>query len=230
LKNRRNQASFEEEPAMSDKYLKSLVVEELEYEPSVNAEHIGVAVDDGVVTLSGHVGSYAEKVAVEQAVRRVKGVRAIAQEIDVRYPSDKKTADDEIARRAIQTIAWHAQVPDSVKVRVEKGWVTLTGTVNWQYQRQAAESAVRKLTGVLGVANLIKLADAAKSFDVRQKIEQALKRNAELDSNAIRVSVVDGTVSLEGKVHSWYERNIAERAAWSAAGVKAVDDKISIAV
>ncbi|RXF69894.1 BON domain-containing protein [Hansschlegelia zhihuaiae] len=215
---------------MTDKYLRSLVVEELEFEPSIDAEHIGVAVENGVVTLSGHVGSYAEKVAAEQAVKRVKGVSAIAQEIEVRYPNDKKTADDEIAKRAVQIISWHAQVPESVKVKVEKGWVTLTGKVDWQYQRQAAESAVRKLTGVVGVSNLIDLADAAKAIDVKQKIEQALKRNAELDVNAIRVSVAGGKVSLEGKVHTWYERNLAERAAWSAAGVKSVDDKISIAV
>ena len=214
---------------MSDAGLKSLVEEELEFEPSVNAAHIGVAVRDGVVTLTGHVASYVEKVAAEKAAQRVRGVKAIAEEIEVRYPYDGKRSDDEIARRAVAVLDWNTLIPSAVKVKVERGWVTLAGAVDWQYQREAAESAVRKLDGVVGVTNTIALKDRPKADDVKKKIEDALKRNAALDAAAINVTVANNRVSLSGQVHSWQERRIAEQAAWSAPGVKSVDDKISIA-
>ncbi|RXF73206.1 BON domain-containing protein [Hansschlegelia zhihuaiae] len=214
---------------MSDAGLKSLVEEELEFEPVVNAAHIGVAVREGVVTLTGHVASYAEKVAAEKAAQRVRGVRAIAEEIEVRYPYDGKRSDDEIAKRAIKVLDWNTMVPAAVKVKVERGWITLSGTVDWQYQREAAESSVRKLDGVVGVSNTIALTDRPKADDVKKKIEDALKRNAALDAAAIHVTVTNDKVSLSGRVHSWQERRIAEQAAWSAAGVKSVDDTISIA-
>lgn len=214
---------------MSDKQVRQMIIDELDFEPSIDAAAIGVAVENGVATLSGHVGSYAEKLAVEQAVRRVRGVRAIAEEIQIRYPADKKIHDDEIAKRALDIIAWNAIVPDAVTVKVEKGWVHLTGTVAWHFQREAAEAAVRRLSGVLGVSNRIEIREAAKVPDVKRKIEDALKRSAELEAGAIRVRVDEGgKVTLEGKVHAWYERDLAERAAWSAPGVRAVDDHLTV--
>ena len=214
---------------MTDKTLRQTIVDELDFEPSVDAANIGVAVDNGVVTLTGHVASYAEKIAAERAVERVKGVRAIAENIEVRYPGHKQTADDEIAERALSILGWNVQVPkDSVKLKVEKGWIELTGDVNWQYQRVAAESAVRELSGVVGVTNLIEVRPKVAPRDVRQKILDALKRHAELEADAIRVDVIEGKVVLEGNVKAWYERGIAERAAWSAPGVKAVQDNLSI--
>ncbi|GBD47812.1 transport-associated protein [Methylopila sp. Yamaguchi] len=203
--------------------------EELEFEPSVNAAHIGVAVRDGVVTLTGHVASYAEKIAAEKATQRVRGVKAIAEEIEVRYPYDGKRSDEEIAKRAVNVLDWNTQVPTSVKVKVERGWVTLSGVADWQYQREAAEFSVRKLDGVVGVTNTIALKDRPKAADVQKKIEDALKRNAALDAAAIHVTVANDKVSLTGRVHSWQERRIAEQAAWSAPGVKSVDDAISVA-
>jgi len=220
-----------EEKSMSDSTLRQDIIDELEFEPSVNAAHIGIAVDDGIVTLSGHVGSYAEKIAAEGAARRVKGVRAIAQEIEVRYPYDKKTADDEIASRALNILRWSAVVPkDVVQVKVQDGWVTLTGQVDWQFQRGAAESEIRKLSGVAGVFNNITLKVRVQPGDVKRKIEDALKRSAEIEAQAISVSVLgDGKVALDGQVHDWQERDAVERAAWSAPGVTLVEDRLSIA-
>lgn len=216
---------------MSDLTLRQTVLDELEFEPSVDAAHIGVAVKDGVVTLSGHVSSYAEKVAAERAVRRVKGVQAIAQDIDVRYPEDQKTADDEIALRALNILRWSSVVPSgSVLVKVQDGWVTLSGQVNWQYQRSAAESQIRRLSGVKGVLNSIAIKPRVQPTDIRRKIEEALKRNAEIQAQTIRISVEDGgRVGLEGNVHDWRERQVAENAAWSVPGVVRVDDRLHIA-
>lgn len=216
---------------MSDTQLRRYIIDELEFEPSVNAAHIGVAVDNGVVTLTGHVGSYAEKIAAERAARRVKGVRAIAQEIEVRYPSDKRTADDDIAARALNILRWSAVVPaEKVQLKVQDGWLTLTGEVDWQFQRTSAESALRKLSGVAGVINNITLTSRVQPQDIKQRIENALKRSAEIEAQRIRVSVWDGgKVSLEGKVHDWQERYSAEKAAWSAPGVTSVEDNLAIA-
>src|SRR6185312_5124741 len=153
--------------AMNDKELRQLVVDELEYEPSIDAADIGVAAENGVVTLSGHVADYVQKMAAEHAAWRVKGVKGIAQKIEVRFPGDKKWNDDEIAQRAVDILAWNAIVPkDSVRVRVSDGWVTLSGNVNWNYQRQAAENEVLKLGGVKGVTNSVSLAPVAHAGDV----------------------------------------------------------------
>jgi osmotically-inducible protein OsmY len=214
---------------MLDKILRQAIVDELDFEPSVEAANIGVAVDSGVVTLTGHVASYAEKIAAERAVQRVKGVQAIAEKIEVCCPGERQTADDQIAERALSIMAWDAQIPkDAVKVKVEKGWVTLTGAVGWQFQWKAAESAVWKLSGVVGVSNLIEVRPKVAPRDVKQKILDALKRTAELEADAIRVNVIDDKVVLEGKVKAWYERDLAERAAWSAPGVKAVQDNLAL--
>jgi osmotically-inducible protein OsmY len=209
--------------------LRQDVIKELEWEPSVEAAHIGVACRDGVVTLSGHVESYAQKAAAERAVRRVRGVKAIAMEIEIRLPADKKTADDEIAARAVKMLHWDAVVPDDrIKVEVEDGVVTLTGTVPWQYQKVEAESDMRKLTGVKGVVNGIVVHPVVRPQDVRGEIHKAFLRNAELDASGVTVAVHDGTVVLGGTVNAWSEREIAERAAWSAPGVAAVEDHIVI--
>jgi osmotically-inducible protein OsmY len=175
------------------------------------------------------VASYAEKIAAERAARRVGGVRALAEEIEVRYPSEKKTADDQIAERALKVMAWDAMVPeDAVSVRVEKGWVMLEGSVPWYYQKSACEDAVRKLTGVAGVTNLIKVKPRVEAADVKDKIMAALKRNAEVEADAIRITVKDGTVTIDGKVKAWYERDLVEQAAWSAPGVASVIDRVRI--
>lgn len=195
----------------------------------MNAAHIGVAVEKGVVTLSGHVGSYAEKLAAERVVQRVKGVRAIAQEIEVRLPSDKKTNDDEIAQRALSVIAWDTTIPDrKLRIKVQDGWITLSGEVEWYFQRQGAEAAVRKLSGVAGVINLIAVKPRIEAKDVKHRIENALLRNAELEAGQIHVEVSGGRVKLEGKVKAWHERDVAKRAAWAVPGVTAVEDHLAI--
>jgi len=214
---------------MDDKTLRQFIIDELDFEPSIDAANIGVAVEKGVVTLTGHVANYVEKLAAERAVKRVKGVKAIAQEIEVRFSNQPKRSDDEIAQRALDILTWSVQVPaDSIQVKVEKGWITLTGAVEWQYQKQAAESAVRHLSGILGVSNMIGIEPHVAAADVHRKIMDSLKRNAEVEADSIRVVVDNGKVILEGKVKAWYERNLAERAAWSAPGVKAVEDRLSI--
>lgn len=214
---------------MSDRTLKQAVEDELEWEPSIDAEHIGVTAEDGVVTLTGHVGSYSEKFTAEKAAKRVKGVRAIAQEIEIRFPNDKKTSDDQIAKRALDIIAWDSTIPeDKVQVKVQGGFVTLSGQVDWHYQRADAEYAVRKLAGIKGLSNEILIKPRAQASDVKQLIETALKRNAEWEAGSIKVSVLNGRVTLDGKVKAWYERDLAERTAWSAPGVISVEDHISI--
>jgi osmotically-inducible protein OsmY len=214
---------------MNDRILHQMVLDELEWDPRFNAAHVGVAVENGVVTLTGHVGSYAEKVAAETAAKRVAGVRGVAQEIEVRFPSDRKTADDQIVRRALDILAWNTTIPeDKISVTVQDGWVTLSGDVKWGYQRHDAEHAVRQLSGVKGITNAIRVSQGASAPDVKDRIEKALKRNAETEANAIRVSVSGGKVTLEGKVKAWYERDLAERTAWSAPGVTTVEDRISV--
>ncbi|MFU0504652.1 BON domain-containing protein [Pseudaminobacter sp. NGMCC 1.201702] len=215
---------------MSDITLRQYIIDELEFEPSIDAADIGVAVENGVATLTGHVPTYAQKVTVENVVRRVKGVKGIAQEIEVRPFGTNRMADDEIAKRAVNTISWNTSVPDNaVQVKVQSGWVTLNGTVDWQYQKMAAADAVRDLAGVIGVSNQIGIKQRASAFDVKKRIEDALKRNAETEAQAITVDVLDGgKVRLEGRVHAWSERRAAEQAAWSAPGVSTVEDRITI--
>ena len=214
---------------MNDSTLRQDIIDELDFEPSIDAASIGVAVEDGVVTLTGHVSTYAQKATAEDAVRRVKGVRGIAEEIEVRPFGTNKTADDEIAKRALQTITWNTVIPDgAIQVRVQDGWVTLTGKVDWQYQKTAATQTIGGLAGVLGVYNKIEVKPHASVSDVKRRIEDALKRNAEVEAKAIRVNVVNGKVTLEGRVNNWAERSATERAAWSAPGVQSVDDRITI--
>lgn len=215
---------------MNDKELRQNVIDELEFEPSIDSANIGVAAENGVVTLSGHVASYLQKVDAERAVWRVKGVKAIAQEVDVRLPGDKKVNDDEIAKRALDILAWSTLVPsDSIKVVVRDGWVTLSGRVNWNYQRDAAAREVRKLTGVLGLVNNITLEPAAQKVDIRQRVMDALKRHAEVEAARINVDVDSaGSVKLSGLVDDWEERRAVERAVWSAPGVHSIEDNLRI--
>jgi osmotically-inducible protein OsmY len=214
---------------MTDITLRQNILDELEFEPSIDAAHIGVAVEDGIVTLTGHVSSYWEKTTAENVVRRVKGVKGIAEEIEVRLVGQKGTADDEIAKRAVNAITWNVSIPrDKVQVKVQDGWITLTGKLEWQYQKNAAAEAVRGLAGVVGVANQIEITPRVSVSDIKKRIEDALKRDAETEAQAIRVNVLNGKVTLEGKVRAWSERQAAERAAWSSPGVKTVEDRISI--
>jgi osmotically-inducible protein OsmY len=214
---------------MSDISLRQNIVDELEFEPSVDAANIGVAVDDGIATLTGHVSSYFEKVTVERVVQRVKGVRGIAEEIEVRFPGAKKTADDEIAKRALNIIDWDVTIPDDkVKIKVQNGWITLSGEVDWNYQKLGAENAVRKLSGVSGVSNLITVRPRVNTFDVKLRIDDALRRSAEIEATSVRVNVSGAKVTLEGRVHSWHERSVAERAAWASPGVGSVEDRLVV--
>jgi osmotically-inducible protein OsmY len=214
---------------ISDHQLRQDVLDELDFEPSVNAAHIGVGVNVGVVTLTGFVSSYGEKLAAERAARRVKGVKAIAEEIEVRLSSDKKVGDDEIACRAVDILKWRVGLPaNRISVKVEKGIVTLTGDADWRFQKSEAEAAVHHLSGVAGVANLIRVNSPVQVPEVKQKIQKALHRSADLDASRITVHIDGGKVVLGGKVHAWYERDIAERAAWSAPGVTEVQDHIQI--
>ena len=215
---------------MSNKSLRQHIIDELEFEPSIDTALIGVSVDNGIVTLSGHVPSYWQKTAAEAAVWRVKGVRAIAQEIQVRFPHDKKTADDQIAERAVKLLEWDILVPKNVvRVKVQGGYVILEGEVAWQFERRAAEENVRKLTGVVGVFNNITIKPEMEATDVRQSIEDALRRYAELQSRGIQIDVREnGLVVLNGHVDSWEELQAIERSAWSVPGVYMVENHIKI--
>ena len=214
---------------MSDIQLRQNVLDELEFEPSIDAAHIGVTVDDGVVTLTGHLSSYAEKIAAEEAVRRVKGVRAIAEEIEVRYPGQKQTSDDEIAKRALNILQWDTFLPhENIRLTVHKGLVTLTGEVQWYFQKSGAEKAIRKLSGVTGVVNDITVKPAVRVADIKSKIENALKRHAEVEAEGIQITVLNDEVTLNGKVESWDERQAVISAAWSAPGVRLVEDHLTI--
>jgi osmotically-inducible protein OsmY len=213
----------------SDHQLRQDVLDELDFEPSINADHIGVAATNGVITLSGFVSSYGEKLMAERAARRVEGVKAIAEQIEVRLPSDKKVADHEIAQRALDVLRWRVGIPgDRIGVKVEKGAVYLTGEVDWQFQKDEAAKAVSHLTGVYTVRNQIQIKSPIQVANVREKIQKALQRAAELDASWITVRSEGGKVILEGKVRGWFERDLAEQAAWSAPGVREVLDHIQI--
>ncbi|MBW8297953.1 BON domain-containing protein [Sphingopyxis sp.] len=213
----------------TDSQLQHDVMAELEWEPAVDQAEIGVAVTDGVVTLTGYVKNFTEKLAAEKAVRRVAGVRAIAEEIKVRLASDSKTADHEIAKRILDMIAWTVSIPDDkIKVKVEHGWVTLSGTVDWFFQSNEARKAAARVSGVVGVTNLIDVKQLPARADIKDRIVSAFKRQADLDAAGVTVTTDGGTVKLSGKVHAWNERGIAERAAWSAPGVTKVEDHLTV--
>lgn len=216
---------------MNELKLRDDILDELAYEPIVDAAHIGVAVDQNVITLTGHVSSYAQKLAAVAAVRRVKGVHGIADEIEVVDPAQARTSDDELVKRAINVLSWDSVVPsEAIQATVHSGLVTLTGKVNWQSQKSSAERGIRRLSGVRGVINNIEIEPHARAENVKGKIEAALKRHAEVEAREIRVSVRDDSeVLLEGKVQSWDEKVAVENAAWSAPGVKNVRDRLIVA-
>jgi osmotically-inducible protein OsmY len=214
----------------TDSQLQHDVLEELKWEPQVDHSQIGVTAKGGVVTLTGFVPNYAQKLAAEKAARRVQGVAAIAQEIEVRFPSDPKTSDAEIAQRILDVFRWDVIIPDDkFAVEVEHGYVTLTGKADWNYQKQAAGKAAGRISGVKLVTNLIEVAAVASSYDIRERILSAFKRSSAIDANAINIKVEGGTVKLSGRVHAWNERKLAENAAWSTAGVTRVEDEIVLA-
>lgn len=213
----------------TDAQLKKDIEAELEWNPAVNASKVGVAVHEGVVTLTGHLDNYAEKHAVEKAVQTVAGVRGIALELDVKLDPGHKRSDSDIAAAAERSFAWHTLVPaDKIKVIVEKGWITLKGEVDWEYQRHEAEKVVRSLIGIVGVSNAITLKASATPADVSRRIHDALTRHADSESKGITVSVKEDKVTLRGFVDSWAERANIYNAAWSAPGVRSVVNEISV--
>jgi osmotically-inducible protein OsmY len=213
-----------------DENLQLRALKELEWDPKIDAARIGVAARSGVVTLTGQVPTYAEKIAAEDAVRRVKGVRAIAQEIEVHLPHEQRRSDTDIAERALRILDWDVFVPNSrITVEVSHGWVKLRGEVDWHYQRIAAEDAIRKLSGVRGITNTITVKPSTKAGDVRNRIEEAFKRHAELEARHVMVEATDGTVILSGWVENWREKELALNAAWNAPGVTSVEEKITLA-
>jgi osmotically-inducible protein OsmY len=211
----------------TDSELRRDVERELEMEPSIDERRIGVAVLDGIVTLTGEVRSYAEKWQAERTVERVTGVRGVANELVVKPATERSDVD--IARAAADTLKWNVLVPsERIKVRVENGWLTLDGEVEWEYQRRAAERAVRNLPGVKGISNLVVVKPRVQPSDVRRKIEEAFEREAAIDAQHIDVQVNGSEVTLSGRVRSWAERHAAEKAAWSVPGVTAVRNDLTV--
>ena len=213
----------------TDLQLHTDVLEELRWDPRVNEAEIAVSVKGGVVTLSGFVESFAQKHAAELVVERISGVRGVADGLHVRPTEAFRRTDTDIAHSAVSALSWDIEVPaEKITAKVESGWITWKGDVDWNYQKLAAERAVRYLGGVKGISNLIEVKPRVSPDAVKSKIEAALKRNAELDAKQIDVEAVDGKVTLKGRVRSWAERADAERAAWAAPGVRAVEDRILI--
>jgi osmotically-inducible protein OsmY len=213
----------------SDSEIERDVKEELDWDPDLDASDIAVSVKGGVVTLAGFVKSYTDKYEAEAAAKRVAGVGGVANDLEVRMSSVDERPDPDIARDAVAALK--SQLPissENIKVIVKNGWVTLEGEAEWQYQRQTAEKAVRRIKGVKGVSNAILLKPRAEPTEVKRKIQEALRRNAEIDANRITVEANGGEVILKGTVRSWIEREEAERAAWAAPGVVKVDDRIVV--
>lgn len=213
----------------TDAQLKTDITDELFWDPVINATHIGVIVNAGVVTLTGHLDTFAEKHAAERAVRRVAGVRGIALELDVKLALADTRSDSEIAQAASTALRWNSLVADGLmKVEVENGWLTLTGELPWSYQVKSAEKCVRTLVGVRGLSNLIKLKPNVNTEDISMQISAALKRQAAREAKHIAVEAKGGVVTLEGKVHSLAERDAVVGAAYSARGVSTVVDHLEV--
>jgi osmotically-inducible protein OsmY len=213
----------------SDNEIQRDIVRELNWEPSLRNDDIAVGVRDGVVTLAGFVDSYADKWTAERVAGRVKGVKAVANDIEVKLPSTSSRPDPDIARAALDALRWHVSVPhERIKVKVEKGWLTLEGDVDWYYQKEAAERAVRHLTGVQGVSNLISVKARPTPTDVKEKIKETLQRGAEFDAERITVEIEGSKAILRGSVRSYAEMRDAERAARNAPGITEVENRLTV--
>ncbi len=213
----------------TDEEIQKDVLAELKWDAQVQPNEIGVSVKDGVVTLTGWVDSYLKKWAAEDAAHRVGGVKAVANDIEVKLFSERTDAD--IAEAAVRALQWDASVPaDKIQVTVSKGWVTLKGEVNWNFEKQDAERVVRRLTGVKGVSNLITVKPSTTPSELKKRIEDALVRNAKVDANKITVEVQGSKAILKGAVRAWVEKEEAERVAWLAPGVTSVENRITVEV
>lgn len=212
----------------SDAQLFADVGDELMTDPALNAAKIAVAVHDGIVTLTGSVPSYWQKVEAEAAVKRVTGVRGVANGLEVDLLAATNRDDTDIARAAADALAWHSDLPKKIQVTVRNGWVTLTGEVDWQFQRDEAARAIKYLYGVKGVTNNIKIKVQPKASDVRENIRRELERTVDQEANQIDIETSNGRVTLRGRVHSWSEIDAARRAAWSVKGVTEVDNELVV--
>lgn len=213
----------------TDYQIKNDVLDELAWQPNIDETQIGVIVENGVVTLSGVVNSYTKKLEAEKAAKRVIGVKAVALDIEVKFGTDFKKTDQEIAKATIEAFEWNSSIPEKdIQVKVENGWVYLTGEVQWSYQKSAAKTAIEKLVGVKGVSNLIKLKNNIKPTEVKDNIKKAFQRMADIDANNITLETHGHTVTLKGVVHSIKEKEDAETAAYNAGGVYEVKNELRI--
>ena len=214
----------------TDAQLQADVIDELQWDPRFNAAEIGVAVKNGIVTLTGHVDSFTEKLAVEDATKRVKDVKGIVEDISVNLPANGKRSDQDIAQAALSALRWNNAVPDKdITVKVEDGWLTLQGRVDWQFQKDAAKNAVKDITGLHGVINQLSVKPTVSAPVVKDAIKKALERSADVEAGRVNVETSGNKVILRGKARTWAERTEIERAAWSAPGVVVVEDDLVIA-
>ncbi len=213
----------------TDTEIQKHVMDELKWEPILNASEIGVAVKNGIVTLSGTLDSYFKKDEAENAAKRVSGVRAVASDIEVASPLSPPKTDTEIARMITDSLKYNSAVnEDKIKIKVDNGWVTMEGEVDWEYQKEAVRTAIKNISGVKGMANLIRIKAAVTAKDVQKKIAAAFQRHANLDADKIQVEISGNKAILSGKVRSWVEKNDAENAAWRAPGINSVENKLMI--
>lgn len=213
----------------TDSFLKESVEDELRWDLRVDEAHIGVSAHDGSVTLSGRVTTYPAKMAAIEAAKRVRGVRAVADDVEVHLPSQHRREDSDVAERIAHVLEWNVSIPHTnIQAKVSSGYVTLTGEVDWEHQRRHVEQQVRHVGGVIGVVNSITIKPRTTPADVKEKIEKALHRHADLEASAVKVTVSGNKVTLDGKVKAYYERDLIERAAWGAPGVREVVDHIYV--